>query len=109
MYYRINPDHTVSPTGTWVWQSIEERRVARTELPDQGIYVSTVFLCIAHAFGDDGPHVFESMAFPIGGAMIELACSRYRTWDEAVKGHEAMCQLVKDGDIVRRNEEDTDD
>lgn len=63
------------------------RRVALTKLPD-GSEVSTVFLSIDHNFGRGSePILFETMVF--GGPHNEEQV-RYRTWQEAVAGHDKL-------------------
>ena len=56
--------------------------------------VSTVFLVIDHGFGDgEAPVLFESMVFggPLDGEQV-----RYRTWDEAERGHADLLARVKE-------------
>ena len=56
------------------------------------IFVSTVFLSMDHSWGDnDGPILFETMIF--GGKHDEFQ-RRYKTYDEAVKGHNEALQMV---------------
>jgi hypothetical protein len=98
-------DHQVVPVDDaleWAqWfeaASLEERRVAFTDLP-MGLSVSTVFLGIDYNFHLDGPPlVFESMAFgpPTKSEAFppELRMDRYSTWDEAVAGHWAMVNEI---------------
>lgn len=64
------------------------RRVAWSGT-DDGVNVSTVFLTIDHAFGNEPPILFESMIF---GGEHDGDQDRYHTWDEAVAGHKAMCE-----------------
>lgn len=53
--------------------------------------VSTIFLGLDHSFGFDGPPVlFETMAYvrsPDGKGEFRDEQYRYRTWDEAIRGH----------------------
>jgi len=68
------------------WFETADRQVRDTFRDD--VRVSTVFLGLDHNFDDDGPPVlFETMVF-INGSGDEI--ERYRTWDEAVRGHENM-------------------
>ena len=69
------------------WFEKAERIVAKSNCG--GVFVSTVFLGINHQFGEGLPLLFETMVF--GENMME----RYSTWDEAVNGHERMCQKVR--------------
>jgi hypothetical protein len=65
-----------------------DRVVCRNEQGD--VSVSTVLLVIDHAFEGE-PLIFETMVF--GGEHDEL-CERYSTRDEAVKGHQRVCETV---------------
>lgn len=70
---------------TWKrWFESADRQVAETIQDD--VRVSTVFLGIDHNFGDlfGRPVLFETMVF-VGHDNV--ACDRYRTWDEAEAGH----------------------
>jgi hypothetical protein len=73
------------------WFETADRTVAKTKVG--AAEVSTVFLGIDHSHRDDGPPVlFETLVFegPMDGQM-----ERYHTWDEAVAGHAAMVERVK--------------
>jgi hypothetical protein len=63
--------------------------------------VSTVFLAIDHSYGIGRPLLFETMIFK--GNWVDVFCTRYSTWDEAVSGHlhaiETAKALVAEGDI----------
>lgn len=73
----------------------ENKRVAETPLKGKG-YVSTVFLGIDHSHGiGDTPILFETMVF---GGFLDQEIMRYETYEEALKGHEAMVILAKDSD-----------
>jgi hypothetical protein len=69
------------------------RRVDRTELAD-GVYVSTVFLALNHAFGSGPPVLFETMIF--GGPHDEYQ-ERYTTVEEAREGHRRAVERAKGG------------
>jgi hypothetical protein len=76
--------------GHWIEDNNEKRRVAESIL-DDGKRVSTVFLGLDHSFGEESaPVLFETMVFPNKESYGDLDCERYRTWDEALAGHEAM-------------------
>lgn len=56
-----------------------------------GKSVSTVFLALNHNFTGKGPPVlFETMVFP-----EKEICIRYCTYEEAVKGHSKMVELIR--------------
>lgn len=52
-----------------------------------GKWVSTVFLGLNHRFGKGNPLLFETMVFPSRNDLKELACVRYSTYKQALKGH----------------------
>lgn len=68
----------------------EDARVARTILPN-GMLVSTVWLGLNHNYGDGPPLIFETMVFPSVDDLTDLDCERYTTEEQAVAGHQAMC------------------
>ena len=57
------------------------------------VVVSTVALLVEHGFGGQPNGMwYETMVFNDRSDMSELDVNRYATFDEAVKGHEEMCQ-----------------
>jgi hypothetical protein len=55
--------------------------------------VSTVFLGLDHSFGDGaGPVLYETMVF---GGPMDGEQERYRTREEALKGHTVMVYRVQ--------------
>lgn len=92
-YFVIEPDHAVKrvPFELWRLQSPDERRVARTDVG--AAEISTVFLGIDHRFGEEGPPLlFETMIF---GGELDESQWRCSTWDEAVRQHEHVVELVR--------------
>lgn len=72
--------------------SIEDKRVALTELGNLGS-VSTVFLRMDHNFTGEGPPVlFETLVF---GGKLDGKMERYCTEAEALAGHERMVERVR--------------
>lgn len=62
------------------------------------VKVSTVFIGIDHAFGgESGPLLFETMIF---GGKHDHYQERYKTWDEALKGHRRLTKMVKEDFII---------
>ncbi len=93
-YYVLDPDGTARPVGLheWAeWFETADRRIALTQIT--GMHVSTVFLALDHSFTADGPPtLFESMVFyGSNGGCTE----RYSTRDEALAGHEAICEAMR--------------
>lgn len=63
--------------------------------------VSTVFLGINHAFGDEPPLLWETMVFPAADL-----CGRYRTYGEAIAGHKQAVESLRRGEFERRFHDD---
>ncbi len=57
---------------------------------ESAVLVSTVFLCVDHAFMGS-PVLFETMIF--GGRYDEYQ-ERYKTFDDALHGHERALRLI---------------
>ncbi len=77
----------------------DDPHVASDEV--NGLWVSTVELCIDHGFGGT-PLWYETMVFDQKSAQpwSELAMDRYETKAEALAGHAAMCERVRKGEIT---------
>jgi hypothetical protein len=103
-FYRLNPDHSVTPLDdggpideqvlrAWAaeWGSTD-RRVA-FDVVAPGIEVSTVFLGVDHNYFGGPPLLFETMVFDdYGGG----DCRRWPTWAGAVNGHrQLVVELTK--------------
>jgi hypothetical protein len=91
-FFIMDADHNVRPVDTmeeWVHVfDLDNNVVAQTG--NDNIFVSTVFLGINHNFWGEGPPIlFETMIF--GGKMDEYQ-HRYHTYDEAVSGHNMVCE-----------------
>ena len=73
---------------------LSQRHLGLTEI--HGIKISTVFLCIDHNFSQEGgPILFETMIFNCPSSELNHYQKRYRTWEEAERGHEKAVDLVK--------------
>ena len=72
------------------WMETANRRVARETFGYSD--VSTIFLGIDLHHGDGPPLLFETLVF---GGDLSDEMDRYSTWDEAVLGHKAMVDRVK--------------
>ena len=68
-----------------------------------GHCVSTVALSVPHSWAGGDGYLFETYIFPSDGSKItdwlEEWGTRYRTVDEAVRGHAAVVAQVKAGDL----------
>lgn len=74
----------------WIETHRKEKILKQTRLWN-GKWVSTVFLGIDYNFSLSGrPILFETMVFPAPGNYREIDMNRYRTYEEAIKGHELM-------------------
>jgi len=99
-HYILNDKNEAVPAHFMEWADWMEttrhdgkdrRRVARSEV--NGYDISTVFLGLNHAYGEDGPpEIFETMVWDPAGKEVYLM--RYATWDEAEAGHNAACHWV---------------
>lgn len=69
--------------------ALENRILKKTKIGDAE--VSTVFLGIDHAFGKGEPILFETMVF---GGNYDQYTKRYSTWDEAIHGHQLVCEKI---------------
>lgn len=103
--YILGPDHVPIPEPdlmTWAgWFETADRRVARTELADGAIEVSTVFLGLDHSFGSGVRRLFETMVFyhhPTDSRRSDDApMERYPTWATAEAGHARIVEQVRAG------------
>lgn len=68
------------------------------EIKGESILVSTVFLGVDHRHGEGVPVLFETMVF--GGKYNDFQ-RRYCTYDEAIEGHNNICELVDEVSIKR--------
>lgn len=81
----------------WVWES--SLRWARFKRPRK-LWVSTVFLCLNHGFGDEPNQWFETMIFYNGS---DIYCGRYSTLAQAKAGHEEIKSKIRNGSIGRHD------
>jgi hypothetical protein len=78
----------------------KNRSIKYTEFGDS-ISVSTVFLGLDHSHTKNtGPILFETMVF---GSKYEDYQERYQTYDEAILGHERICEMVDEVKINRND------
>lgn len=75
------------------WLNDGEGRIVGKDDLSSDVRVSTVCLGLDHSFGEGEPLWFETMVF---GGPLDQEQDRYSTWDEAVKGHEAMVAKAKE-------------
>lgn len=82
-------------TYVTLWTDRDYKTLKQTSV---GPYlVSTVWLGLDHNYGQcDEPLIFETMVF-YGADREDLELERYSTEDQALKGHEAMCDKYKGG------------
>ena len=84
---------------TWArWFKTKDRQVAETWVTPH-VRVSTIFLGLDHALGQEGPVLFETMVF---GGPCDGDAARYRTWGQAEHGHQACVDRVQAALETRR-------
>lgn len=101
--------------GQW-FQHNRERRIIKQE-ETKFYYVSTVFLALDHNWQGGPPILFETMTFerehvikpemkafghvlPPMRIREEVACERWTTWDQAVAGHNATVDRIKEWERI---------
>lgn len=97
MWYTLNGKIPIPTNDTGKVDALladsNKRRVAFDAI-DEGLEVSTVFLCLDHSFGDDEPPVlFETM---ILGGVYDQYLWRYHTWEQAETGHNRVVKALLD-------------
>lgn len=97
-YYRLNDNNEIEEcTPSQAEEFIHsERKIVRQEYVGEK-FVSTVMLTIDHNFlryGD--PILFETMIFG-NNSGLESYCARYRTYQEALRGHNEVVEKLKQG------------
>jgi hypothetical protein len=104
-FYKLDKDKKPVPCSSYEFSMQCEhfekfKRVTKTQL---GPYtVSTVFLCIDHNAGSEGPPVlFETMIWSDKktdnpGEFFNFQ-TRYCTWEEAVAGHNFVVGMIEKG------------
>jgi hypothetical protein len=86
----------------WNKNLLQTRSIKYTEFGDR-IVVSTVFLGLDHSnrhSKNTGPVLFETMVF---GSKYDDYQERYQTYDDAVLGHDRICEMVDEVRINRDN------
>lgn len=86
------PTDNILQWGQWM-EDPNNKRVALTEIDE--LRVSTVFLGVDNQFNEGEPVLFETMVFKGEQIDGEYDGARYRTWEEAKAGHEAIVKLIK--------------
>lgn len=94
IYFRLDGHTPVPvPTSTLATWDPKDRRVARTEMANGTVVVSTVFLSINHGYSGR-PMLFETL---VRGGDNDEYTRRYATWDEAEAGHAAIVKALRAG------------
>ena len=97
-YYVLDENDEPRPAMLLEWGAFmadaSRRRLARTAC-DGDVLVSTVFLGLDHSHREDDPPVlWETMVF---GGLFDQQQRRYRSREEALRGHEEMVARVRAG------------
>ncbi len=100
-HYRLNNNNDVEECDMFQAEEFlcSSRKIVKQEYVGEK-WVSTVMLSIDHNFGfrDTRPILFETMVFPnIKESGCEDYCARYRTYQEALDGHNAVVAKLKQG------------
>jgi hypothetical protein len=78
----------IEDSDGWVaWARVADDRISE----ERGLRVSTVFLGMNHSYDGGPPLLFETMVFRLD-EFEEFDIDRYATYQEALMGHEEMCQ-----------------
>ena len=95
MWYKLNKDKTVEklPGDTYPTDSFfeSEDHVVGKDIID-GQLISTVFLALDHSWNGGPPLLFETMIFD---GPHDQYMKRYSTYDEALKGHNKIVEVLK--------------
>ena len=86
------PTDNLLQWGQWM-ENLDNKQVASTEIDE--LRVSTVFLGVNNQFNEGQPFLFESLVFKGEQLDWEYDGARYRTWEEAKAGHDAIVELIK--------------
>lgn len=95
-FFVIDADHVVHPVDTveeWARAYDDDCRIVN-QTGNDNIWVSTVFLGINHNWGfseDTRPILFETL---VKGGHFNDFQYRYHTYEEAVAGHNKICEEV---------------
>lgn len=94
-YFYMLEGHVAVPVPyeDWAPQDIEIRRVAEDTIGD--VWISTVFIMINHALGDDKPQLFETMIFRTDDHESTDFTQRYATWEEAEATHRLIVDVLR--------------
>lgn len=77
---------------TWAfWFGTANRSLAQSNDASTGVRISTVFLGLDHRFGSGPPVLWETMVF---GGPLDGEMTRYTLKDDAIAGHQRMCERV---------------
>lgn len=73
------------------WSGDQTKKIVKQNNFPDGVRVSTVFLGLDHAWGNEIPILFETMIF--GGEHDQFQ-EHYSTWAAAEEGHQRAIELV---------------
>lgn len=89
-----------------------EKRILKQTTTKQNYFVSTVFLALDHSFGGEIPILYESMVFDHNRVKVlklpngsthnyhpDIYIERHADKESAYKGHEAILEMIKKGEI----------
>jgi len=96
-YYILVDKEPVKCNDVALWLT-KDRKIEKTKFGE--VEVSTVFLGMSHGEQNGKPILFETLVF---GGRHDSYMDRYTTWDDAVKGHKEVCDMVDKVSIERNN------
>ncbi len=100
-YYRLNNNKEVEECDMFQVKEFicSPNKIIKQEEVGQK-WVSTVFLSYDHNWGfmkEKRPVLFETMVFSTEALGLEEYCERYCTYQEALDGHSAVVEKLKQG------------
>lgn len=86
------PTDNILQWGQWM-EDPNNKQVALTEIDE--LRVATIFLGVNNQLNEGEPFLFETLVFKGEELDWEYDGARYRTWDEAKAGHDAIVESIK--------------
>ena len=86
------PTDNLLQWGRWM-EDPNNKQVASTEIDE--LRVTTIFLGVDNQLNEGQPFLFETLVFKGERLDWDYDGARYRTWEEAKAGHDAIVESVK--------------
>lgn len=95
LYFTLDENKNPVPVDLWTYAKAQATATHvgddTVEIDGTKVRVSTVFLGLNHAWGNEEPVLFETMIF---GGEHDQYQERYHTWAEAEEGHKKALEIV---------------